>query len=245
MSSPAPGSCAPSICSVCSPIWSRRICRAERRPMSAAEIGAKALGRSPKFDPAQDPVVRVECTRLRRLLDIYYQGEGRNDPLRFILPRGSYRIVIVPCGPVASDPAEPEGPHEIASQPDDAKSAVAPAITPAQGRDRTQFGRVRRLYGAIAMMLFVIVLVGSVTLVPTFDRSSHLSRRAGPSTATIVPGRQCLTLECCRACACSPSGMRPMTPCCPDGEPCRGRAARCAGALRSDRGSRQSGRWCH
>ena len=34
--------------------------------------------------------MRVNAIRLRALLDAYYAGEGREDPVRFLLAKGSY-----------------------------------------------------------------------------------------------------------------------------------------------------------
>ena len=64
-------------------------------------IAVEALGRDEKFDPQADPIVRVEAGRLRRALDRYYEGPGKNDPIIIELPRGSYvptmrRRTIVP-----------------------------------------------------------------------------------------------------------------------------------------------------
>ena len=53
-------------------------------------IAVEALGRDPSFDPAADPIVRVEAARLRRLLDEYYEAEGATDPIRIDLPKGGY-----------------------------------------------------------------------------------------------------------------------------------------------------------
>ena len=36
------------------------------------------------------PIVRAEVSRLRGRLERYYATEGRNDPIRIMLPRGSY-----------------------------------------------------------------------------------------------------------------------------------------------------------
>ena len=44
----------------------------------------------PDFDPDADSIVRVNASRLRGLLDDYYAGPGREDPVRFLLPKGSY-----------------------------------------------------------------------------------------------------------------------------------------------------------
>lgn len=53
-------------------------------------VGAEALGRGESFDPRTDSIVRVEASRLRTRLDLYYSSEGPMDPVRIALPKGSY-----------------------------------------------------------------------------------------------------------------------------------------------------------
>jgi tetratricopeptide (TPR) repeat protein len=53
-------------------------------------IALEALGRSPSFDPQQDPIVRVQATRLRRALLAYYAQDGAQDPVMIELERGGY-----------------------------------------------------------------------------------------------------------------------------------------------------------
>ena len=53
-------------------------------------VGAEALGRGESFDPRTDSIVRVEASRLRTRLDLYYSSEGRMDPVRIVLPKGGY-----------------------------------------------------------------------------------------------------------------------------------------------------------
>jgi hypothetical protein len=53
-------------------------------------IAVEALGRPPSFDPQIDPIVRVEAGRLRRALDRFYAGAGRDEPVLIGLPLGSY-----------------------------------------------------------------------------------------------------------------------------------------------------------
>src|SRR5438445_362199 len=52
-------------------------------------LGVEVFGR-PSFDPRTDPIARVEASRLRQRLTSYYEGEGRQDTVRIILPKGSY-----------------------------------------------------------------------------------------------------------------------------------------------------------
>jgi adenylate cyclase len=58
-------------------------------------IALEVFDRPADFDAQTDPLVRVEAGRLRRRLAEYYQGEGRDDPLRIDLPRGGYTPVFV------------------------------------------------------------------------------------------------------------------------------------------------------
>ncbi len=53
-------------------------------------IAVEALGRDSSFDPVSDPIVRVEAARLRRRLETYYEGSGKDDPLLIEIPKGSY-----------------------------------------------------------------------------------------------------------------------------------------------------------
>lgn len=58
--------------------------------IKAYSIGVDALGRDAGFDPQADAIVRVEAARLRRALETYFAGEGRNDPIVIELPLGHY-----------------------------------------------------------------------------------------------------------------------------------------------------------
>src|ERR1700674_3984539 len=53
-------------------------------------IGLEVFDRREAFDPRVDSIVRVEARRLRYKLDEYYRTEGREDPVRVLLRKGSY-----------------------------------------------------------------------------------------------------------------------------------------------------------
>ncbi len=59
--------------------------------IKAYTIATQALGRADSFDPSNDPSVRVEAGRLRRVLDEVYADEGRQWPVRILVPVGAYR----------------------------------------------------------------------------------------------------------------------------------------------------------
>ena len=79
-------------------------------------LGAVALGRGAAFDPRVDPTVRAEASRLRERLARHYEGEGRDDPLRIELPKGSYvpRVVVRRDARAVSEPAETPPPLPVA-----------------------------------------------------------------------------------------------------------------------------------
>ena len=60
------------------------------------KIGTTVFGRSPDYDSSIDGIVRPQASRLRHRLDLYFNGEGVNEPVRITLPRGGYVPVFEP-----------------------------------------------------------------------------------------------------------------------------------------------------
>ncbi len=58
--------------------------------LTGYNLALDVFGRPDTFDPVVDPVVRVEAARLRDKLREYYAGDGRHDPIRIELPKGTY-----------------------------------------------------------------------------------------------------------------------------------------------------------
>ncbi len=75
-------------------------------------IAVSVFKREPNFDPQLDPIVRLEAGRLRRSLEHYYLTDGRDDPIRIVIPKGSYVPHFEPGdggiipGPAGPEPAE-------------------------------------------------------------------------------------------------------------------------------------------
>ena len=65
-------------------------------------VGAEALGRGAAFDPRSDSIVRVEVSRLRGRLDLYYATEGAINPVRILVPKGSYVPTFDMASPTSS-----------------------------------------------------------------------------------------------------------------------------------------------
>jgi hypothetical protein len=83
------------------------------------EVAAAVFGRSSAFDGSQDASVRVAVHRLRRKLDDFYAGAGRDEPVRLTVPKGEYRMVAEPrageAAPAEPAPARPRRAYIIAA----------------------------------------------------------------------------------------------------------------------------------
>jgi TolB-like protein len=101
--------------------------RAER--LKGFTIAQAVFGRGDDFDPQSDPVVRVEARRLRRDLNGYYAGSGRNDPVLVAIPTGGYVPQFVwrdgPMETVATEAAPAEQRRHRLSLPASALVVVA------------------------------------------------------------------------------------------------------------------------
>lgn len=69
-------------------------------------VATEVFGRAPDFNPTADPIVRIEASKLRRDLEVYYLKRGGTDDVRITLPRGGY-IPIFQRGAVRPASHEP------------------------------------------------------------------------------------------------------------------------------------------
>ncbi|HEY4355050.1 MAG TPA: hypothetical protein VGN16_04815 [Acidobacteriaceae bacterium] len=53
-------------------------------------IGISCFGRDPGYDTKLDPIVRVTIRRMRKKLELFYTGEGKDESIRIVFPKGSY-----------------------------------------------------------------------------------------------------------------------------------------------------------
>ena len=89
--------------------------RGER--LKAYNVALEVFDRPETFDPAIDPLVRIEAARLRDKLREYYEGDGQGDPIRIELPKGTYTPHIEFRQVASSDrPLDPSQ-VSVASQP--------------------------------------------------------------------------------------------------------------------------------
>ena len=130
----------------------------EAERLKGYAIAVDVFGRDSEFDSSTDAVVRVQAGRLRDLLAQYYAAEGRHDPIRLVIPRGSYV------------PAYEEMPADWGAATDSGASSPTPlaaASDQLDGHDKPPsfkpgFGlssQVRLLWGALALVAVLLVAV--------------------------------------------------------------------------------------
>ncbi len=99
---------------------SRRSLTDSAASIGEQEIGCKALGRRPDFNPNEDNIVRVQVRHLRRKLEEYFAAEGIAEPLLMTIPKGGYvarfepRVeCAAPAAPLPSGDAAARAPLHI------------------------------------------------------------------------------------------------------------------------------------
>jgi hypothetical protein len=73
------------------------ICYQQSYQPTEIDIAMHVFGKKEHFDPAEDTLVRVYFYRLRKKLDQYYSGPGKNDSLKLTIPKGHHYIEFKPA----------------------------------------------------------------------------------------------------------------------------------------------------
>jgi hypothetical protein len=131
-------------------------------------IGHAVFGRSLDYNSSIDGIVRTQASRLRQRLDLYFEQEGVNEPVRIVIPRGSYVPVFQPRA---------HKPQMIEDQPEvkPAGSGTAPPELPVDRQHPT---------GMLALWGLCIALALALTAVLVHD---YWKRDAGASRVSTHP----------------------------------------------------------
>jgi len=78
------------------------------------EVAMEVFGKTSRFEAAQDAMVRVYIHKLRRKLDDYYAGPGKDEQTRLTIPRGEYRLVYEVLAPESVESASPAASEQVA-----------------------------------------------------------------------------------------------------------------------------------
>ena len=93
------------------------------------EIGVDVFQRPLHYDSAQDTLVRVQASQLRKRLERYFADEGRDEPLVLEIAKGTYApvlreraVAISQLPPIDKDPHLPESLLPVSLPPPPARS---------------------------------------------------------------------------------------------------------------------------
>jgi hypothetical protein len=157
--------------------------------LNEQKIGQAVFKRAQDYDSSVDGIVRSQASRLRQRLELYFQQEGADEPVRIVIPRGGYVPVFEAQS--TSAPTRPTG------EPTEAIPEIAPAsstqITNVSPRDSF----IRRWWQQglsliLCLMLAVLWIHDRRTLVPAAVASpthpfwSHLFTK-GQATMVVAP----------------------------------------------------------
>jgi len=132
------------------------------------KIGTILFGRSSDYDSSIDGIVRTQASRLRQRLDLYFGGEGANEPIRIVLPRGTYVPLFERQSPAQAG-------FDPLAAPDPARIPLAsPALSLSESlrEAQTKSWTSTRLAWALVAVLSIVVLA------LVFRLRSPLSREA-------------------------------------------------------------------
>ena len=110
-------------------------------------IGTRVFGRAPDYNLNEDNIVRVEARELRKRLETYFAGEGRNEPLIVEVPKGGY-VPVFKLREQPPDVAEPA-----------ARTPVA-AVLPAEPKPRAPGWWMPVLLGSLAVLIAAVLWLG-------------------------------------------------------------------------------------
>jgi hypothetical protein len=123
-------------------------------------VGIRVFDKADAYDPAVDPTVRAEASKLRARLARYYQTEGQRDAVRIEIPKGGYsaRFDQWPNGQPTLDAPPPT----VKTTPSDKDGSP----------ETTQIKRWSRTPTRLGLSLAVVVLLMSILAVVWRDHAA-------------------------------------------------------------------------
>jgi hypothetical protein len=177
---------------------SKRLCKSELLPkfllyvceqhlagnsheITEQRIGTQIFNRDTDYNPGEDNIVRSYARLLRKRLDEYFEGEGRDEPMRIVIPRGGY----VPTFLAGPDIQEPKGYAQASVEETELPIisevvAAAPELT----SDAAVFGPVEPRWPLSWLSVFLGLLLGLLASgVWLATRSMQEEKEQGPAHA--------------------------------------------------------------
>ena len=163
----------------------------ELSELKEVSIGMAVFGKTPSYDPKEEPIVRVEARRLRTRLDQYYAEAGAGDPIRIHLPKGGYQAQFEEIADPRKQDGMPVEPAKVPVEPTaetvigpSAGLSAPPLLSTTVAAER--FGSARVLF-LVALIAFCAG-VGSVLLSRMGNMKPLLFKRVVPLTS--YPGNE-------------------------------------------------------
>ena len=186
------------------------------RQLKGSTIGMDVFSRDGALDPGVDALVRVQAGKLRRLINLYYADEGRNDPVRIRIPLGGY----VPVYELRSDARRPiECALPRLADPERDEEIRIDIKTPA-GDTGSESGYASDRHLLALPMVHCVVTPASDGRARTFDNALRFSEarlcafKLAPSLTPppVAPGELDFLLNLCSAAGTGPLHARLVHP---------------------------------
>jgi hypothetical protein len=149
-------------------------------PIHEFDIAHRVLGRQKDFNPLDDNIVRVQMTRLRKRLDVYFSEEGKNEELVISVLSGSYK-------PVFNRRKEPD-PEPISERDNSAESGktdasegieAVPAVVESPGEVR-HWDNKYLMAGVAALLALIMGALGGFLYRPIAEHSQKSATITNP-----------------------------------------------------------------
>jgi hypothetical protein len=127
------------------------------KELNEQKIGEAVFGRPRNYDSSIDGIVRTQASRLRQRLELYFNEEGLDEPVRIVIPRGGYVPVFEP----RSAPAAP---------------LLTPIVVADEAADQVEARR--SLWGAATAWSLVAVLLVALLIMLLANRGAFRGRQA-------------------------------------------------------------------
>jgi hypothetical protein len=136
-------------------------------------IGTKIFHRASNYNPGEDNIVRSYARLLRKRLDEYFEQDGRDEPVRLIVPRGGYIPIFERH---AHKIKSPEAPPELADE--DLETLATATLTAAVSPTRTT-----RIQSPWAFLLLGVLIGALLASAAWFLKRTPQPRAVGPEHA--------------------------------------------------------------
>lgn len=138
------------------------------------KIGTVVFGRKPDYDSSIDGIVRPQASRLRQRLDLYFDGEGINEPERIRIPRGTYiPLFETRQADISVSDATKETAHPSTREAEANIEAEVP-------RGKQAFAKGVPLAWTLVGSLTLLLLIGTFKKMPSRPVSSPTSLSTSP-----------------------------------------------------------------